>query len=147
MTKEPTTAEAGERTYSCTICGKVLRTETIEKVEPGHKHAFGTKWKFDEKNHWHECSCGEKSDEGAHISNNGIVTKASTTTEAGERTYSCTVCGKVLRTETIAKEVSSSETPRTGDESHILLWFILLGASMTGLICIVVFNRKKKSRR
>ena len=147
VTKEPTTAEAGERTYSCTICGKVLYTETIEKLEPGHKHDFGTKWKFDEKNHWHECSCGEKSDEGAHISNNGIVTKASTTTEAGERTYSCTVCGKVLRTETIAKEVSSSETPRTGDESHILLWFILLGASMTGLICIVVFNRKKKSRR
>lgn len=38
-----------------------------------------------------------------HISDNGTVTKQPTTSETGERTFKCTVCGSVLRTETIAK--------------------------------------------
>lgn len=38
-----------------------------------------------------------------HTSDNGTVTKQPTTSETGERTYKCTVCGCVIRTETIAK--------------------------------------------
>lgn len=37
----------------------------------GHTHKFGTDWKSDATNHWHECECGEKSDVAAHIDGNG----------------------------------------------------------------------------
>jgi hypothetical protein len=31
-----------------------------------HEHSFSQEWITDEDNHWHECSCGEKSDIGEH---------------------------------------------------------------------------------
>ena len=37
-----------------------------------------------------------------HSSDEGTVTKEPTCTEAGEKTYKCTVCGEVLKTEEIA---------------------------------------------
>ena len=36
----------------------------------GHEHKFGTDWKNDAINHWHQCECGEKADVGAHIDDN-----------------------------------------------------------------------------
>ena len=36
-----------------------------------HTHEFGTTWKTDANNHWKECECGEKSENAAHIDNNG----------------------------------------------------------------------------
>ena len=40
---------------------------------------------------------------------------------------------------------SGSKSPKTGDESHIGLWSVLLGASMLGLIMIILL--RKKARR
>ncbi|MDR0301503.1 MAG: DUF1566 domain-containing protein [Treponema sp.] len=45
-------------------------------TDDSHTHNFGTAWKSNATQHWHECSCGEKSDTANH------------TFEAGE----CTVC-------------------------------------------------------
>ncbi|MGN0577875.1 MAG: choice-of-anchor I family protein, partial [Ruminiclostridium sp.] len=56
----------------------------------------------DETGHWKNCTaCGEKLDFGAHISDGGVVTTAPTSTTSGLRTYSCKVCGYVIKTETI----------------------------------------------
>lgn len=38
-----------------------------------------------------------------HVEGDGIVTKAATCKENGERTYKCTICGEVVRTDVIAK--------------------------------------------
>lgn len=40
ITKEPTTSKAGERTQSCTICGQVLKTESIPKVSETNKYVY-----------------------------------------------------------------------------------------------------------
>ncbi len=67
-----------------------------------HTHNPATKWTSDSTGHWHTCpDCTEKVDFAAHISDNGTVTKPATETEEGVRTYKCTVCGYVMRTETI----------------------------------------------
>ena len=29
-------------------------------------HSYGSEWKYDADNHWHECTCGEKTDVAAH---------------------------------------------------------------------------------
>ena len=42
----------------CTECGHELQAAL--------GHSYGTEWKSDGTNHWHECSCGAKKDVGAH---------------------------------------------------------------------------------
>lgn len=36
-----------------------------------HNHSYSEDWKSDKDNHWKECSCGDKSELGAHASNDG----------------------------------------------------------------------------
>ncbi|MBQ4647868.1 MAG: hypothetical protein IJB76_01750, partial [Clostridia bacterium] len=38
--------------------------------EPPHEHEFSDEWVTDGENHWHECECGEKADEGSHSYDN-----------------------------------------------------------------------------
>ena len=103
VTKPATETETGIRTYKCSVCGYEMRTEIIEKLPESHKHSYGTEWKFDSNNHWHECDCGAKSDSAAHTEDSGTVTKPATETETGIRTYKCSICGYEMRTEIIEK--------------------------------------------
>lgn len=67
-----------------------------------HLHNISTEWTVTEDGHYHLCmEGGEQHDYAAHTSDGGVVTTEATTDHAGVRTYSCTVCGKVLGTETI----------------------------------------------
>lgn len=101
VTVQPTETTEGIRVYSCTVCGYVTRTETVPALNSEHTHSYGTAWKYDSTNHWHECSCGEKTDISQHISNGGVITVPPTATTAGVRVYSCYICGYAFRTETI----------------------------------------------
>ena len=102
ITTQPTETTEGEKVYKCAVCGCVIRTETLAKLD--HKHILNTNWSFDSNGHWHKCSaCSEKVDFAAHISDNGTVTKQPTETTEGEKTYKCTVCDYVIRTEPITK--------------------------------------------
>ena len=120
VTKAPTETEAGIKTYTCTVCGQT-RTEEIAKL--AHTHTFDTsKWAKDETNHWHAANCGhasEKKDLAAHTWDAGKVTKAPTETEAGVKTYTCTVCGQT-RTEEIAKlaHTHTFDTEWSKDETN-----------------------------
>ncbi len=101
VTLQPTETTTGTKIFKCSVCGYVMRTETVPVTGVEHVHDFGTDWKYDNTNHWHECSCGEKSDLAAHSENGGVVTLAPTGTTNGEMTYRCNVCGTITRTETI----------------------------------------------
>ena len=101
VTVQPTETTEGIRVYSCTVCGYVIRTETVPALASEHTHSYGTAWKYDSTNHWHECSCGEKTDISQHISNGGVITVQPTATTTGVRVYSCYICGYAFRTETI----------------------------------------------
>ena len=65
---------------------------TMTPAADGHTHNYGTDWKYDSTNHWHECSCGDKSDLTAH-SFKWLVDKEATATEKGAKHEECTVCG------------------------------------------------------
>jgi hypothetical protein len=58
-----------------------------------HKHSFGTAWISNETHHWHECSCGEKSEVADHTWN-WVETTAPTNTVDGEETRTCSICGE-----------------------------------------------------
>ena len=64
-----------------------------------HIHSFGTSWKTDTNNHWHECACGEKSNIETHTPID-LITTVATETADGLKIQECTVC-KLLKTQVI----------------------------------------------
>ena len=70
----------------------VLTDLTMTPAADGHTHKYGTEWKYDETNHWHECEDGEKADITAHAFKQ-IIDKKATATEKGSKHEECTVCG------------------------------------------------------
>ena len=62
-----TATTSGSKHKECTVCGYTMTTETIPATGGGeHTHSYGSEWKNDADNHWHECSCGDKKDTAAH---------------------------------------------------------------------------------
>ena len=88
----------GSKHKECTVCKKVLETATIPATGSTHTHSYGTEWKYDGTNHWHECECGDKADIAAHSASEWIVDTAATETADGAKHRECTVCKKVLET-------------------------------------------------
>ena len=91
ITTEATEQAAGVKTYTCTVCGDTSRTEEIPVLEHTHKVTEG-EWKWNDTQHWHECSCGEHSDVADHAWSEEITTPA-TCEQMGVKTLTCTVCG------------------------------------------------------
>ncbi len=114
VTTAPTQTTEGVRTYKCSVCSHVMRTETIDKLPPGHIHDYGTAWKSDAANHWREClGCGDRQNIAQHVEDSGTVTTAPTQTTEGTRTYKCNVCGRIMRTEAIPATGTGGDN--TGD--------------------------------
>ena len=137
ISKEATCAEAGEKIYTCKVCGET-KTEAIEALG----HAYSEEWTVDREatceeagSKSHHCTrlgCDSKSEVTeiaalGHEWGEGKETKAPTCTEAGEKTYTCTRCN-ATKTEAIAalghnydtewtvdKEATTTET---GSKSH-----------------------------
>ena len=74
-----------------------------------HTHTYGSEWKNDADNHWHECACGDKKDTAAHTAGEWIIDTPATATTSGSKHKECTVCGYTMATETI---------PATGGSEH-----------------------------
>ena len=91
----------GSKHKECTVCKKVLETAPIPATGSSHTHSYGTEWKYDGTNHWHECACGDKADIAAHSAGEWIVDTAATETTDDAKHKECTVCKKVLETATI----------------------------------------------
>ena len=143
----PATATAdGTKHKECTVCGYTMATETIPATGGGeHTHSYGSEWKYDADNHWHECSCGDKADKAAHDFK-WIVDKEATATQNGSKHEECKVCG----CKKAAVEIPATGTPtdpdssQTGDNSNMLLWIALLFISGGAVIGITVYSKKKK---
>ena len=81
-----------------------------------HTHTYGTEWKSDAYKHWHECSCGAKSEEAAHTASDWITDTAATATTDGTKHKECTVCGYTMATETIPATGGGEHTHSYGSE-------------------------------
>lgn len=86
---EPTETTAGSKHRGCTVCPYVERV-TIDPLD--HEHDYSPNWSYNSYSHWHECSCGDKKDEGYHAFNGWVIDKPATATEAGHQYRACTVC-------------------------------------------------------
>ena len=157
-------------------------TEFEIKGTASHTHSYGSEWKQDATNHWHECACGDKADTAAHTFK-WIVDKNATATEEGSQHEECSVCGykkaavkipatndngsttkkndsttkkkssttkkngsNAKKNDTDTKTVNNS-SPKTGDESNLMLWIAMLWISGCTAISTTVVNKRKKYNR
>ena len=104
-----TATTSGTKHKKCTVCGYTMTIETIPATGGEHTHSYGSEWKNDADNHWHECSCGDKKDTAAHTAGEWIIDTPATATTDGSKHKECTVCGYTMATETI---------PATGGGEH-----------------------------
>ena len=163
VTKEATETEVGSRERGCTVC-EYVQVEIIPEI--GHEHGIHDEtWKYDETDHWQECSCGEKLNVANHTYGDWKVTKEATETEAGSRERGCAVC-EYVQTEAIpaagtgeptdstdptdssdsqGQQDPSGDTgsPQTGDGSDMALWISLMMASCGGVLGMLFYRRKK----
>ena len=169
--KEATATEKGSKHEECTVCGYKKAAVDIPKID-SHNHNYGTEWKYDETNHWHECEDGNKADITAH-NFKWIVDKEATATEKGSKHEECTVCGYKKTavdipaigfgnssddeankpTNTVSSESSSADqtnkpintaSPKTGNTDYMILWIVLLIAGGGVFITATAVDRKKK---
>ena len=89
--------------------------EVIPKL---HEHDPGEDWETGKDSHWHECECGEKSDEGEHEYKDG----------------ECVVCE-------MADPDFVLTTPDTSDNSLLALWVVLMAVSAAAFVLVIL--RKK----
>ena len=168
--RKATTTEKGSKHEECTVCGYKKAAVDIPKID-SHNHNYGTEWKYDETNHWHECEDGEKADITAHAFKQ-IIDKKATATEKGSKHEECTVCGYKKTavdiptigfgsssndeankpTNTVSSESSSADqtnkpintaSPKTGNTDNMILWIVLLIAGGV-FIAATAVDRKKK---
>ena len=155
----PATATTdGSKHKECTVCGYTMTIETIPATGGGeHTHSYGSDWKNDATNHWHECSCGDKADKAAHDFK-WVVDKEATATQKGSKHEECRVCGykkaavEIPATGSTTKPTDPTQTnsntgaegPKTGDNSNMILWIALLFVSGGVVIGITVYSKKKK---
>ena len=157
------TAE-GAKHKECTVCKKVLETATIPATGSSHTHSYGTDWKYDDTNHWHECECGDKADTAAH-SFQWVIDKAATKETTGIRHEECTVCGAKRSENTVIDKLpdsgntgntgggdnntdkpgkdDSTKSPKTGDSSNLIGWLAALFVS-GGVLTVLGLNGKKR---
>ena len=169
--KEATATEKGSKHEECTVCGYKKAAVDIPKID-SHNHNYGTEWKYDSTNHWHECEDGEKADITAH-NFKWIIDKEATTAEKGSKHEECTVCGYKKTAvdipvtdfrkssddqpnkpiNTVSSESSSADqtnkpintaSPKTGNTDNMILWIVLLIAGGGAFITATAVDRKKK---
>ena len=95
-----TLADANSATTTFVMPAGAVSVKATYKAAP-HTHSYGSDWKSDADKHWHECSCGDKSEEAAHTAGDWITDTAATATTDGTKHKECTVCGYVMETATI----------------------------------------------
>ena len=107
ITKEATCTRKGEKTYTCSACG-ATKTEEIplsehKEVKDAAVESTCTKAGKTEGSHCSVCGKILKEQKETpfkdHTWDEGKITKASTCTKKGTKTFTCTVCGKTRNQE------------------------------------------------
>ena len=161
-----TLTDATKATTTFTMPGNAVKIEaTYKDAPPSHTHSYGTDWKYDDTNHWHECECGDKADTAAH-NFQWVIDKAATKEATGIKHEECTVCGAKRSENTVIDKLpdggntgntgsgdnntdkpgkdDSTKSPQAGDSSNLIGWLAALFVSGGVLTVLGASGKKRK---
>lgn len=105
-------------------------TEPTDPIAGPHTHVFDGVYRYDGKQHWLECECGERTAVADHIVTEWKTVTPATKDAAGVRKGVCAVCGAEI-TETVPYQ------PVSEDGGNSLSW-LLIAAIVMGAIALLV---------
>jgi putative LPXTG-motif protein cell wall anchor domain protein len=164
-----TLADATKATTTFTMPGNDVKLEaTYKDAPPSHTHSYGTEWKYDDTDHWHECECGDKADTAPH-SFQWEIDKAATKEATGIKHEECNICGAKRSENTVIDKLpdggntdntgssdnntdkpgndNSTKCPQTGDSSNHIGWLAALYVSGGVLTLLGVSGKKRKESK
>lgn len=145
---EATCTTDGSKSIHCKNCDATKNNAAI----PAVGYSYGD-WQYNEDSHWKECSvCKNKTTETKHDFKWALDREA-TFSAVGSKHEECTVCGyKKAAVEIPAAGGTNtgpgtadnppSDVPQTGDTSNIVLWFMLMIASLGGVCASFLYGKK-----
>ena len=113
-------------------------------TEDDHVHEFSEAWSKDGDKHWHECACGEKSQEAPHSMEWTVVTEATKKADGTEQGV-CSVCGY---TETRSLAYEKDEDGEIGFMRYVFIGIIvLIVVIVIGLVISGIAESRRRKRR
>ena len=113
-------------------------------AEDEHVHEFAESWSKDADKHWHECACGEKTQEAPHSMEWTVVTEATKKAEGTEQGV-CSVCGY---TETRSLAYEKDEDGEIGFMRYVFIGIIvLIVVIVIGLVISGIAESRRRKRR
>ena len=109
-----------------------------------HSHEFSSTWSMDADSHWHECACGEKTQEAPHSMEWTVVTEATKKAEGTEKGV-CSVCGY---TETRSLAYEEDSDGGIGFMRYVFIGIIvLIVLAVVGLVISSIAESRRRKRR
>lgn len=113
-------------------------------AEDEHVHEFAESWSKDADKHWHECACGEKTQEAPHSMEWTVVTEATKKAEGTEQGV-CSVCGY---TETRSLAYEKDEDGEISFMRYVFIGIIvLIVVIVIGLVISGIAESRRRKRR
>ena len=113
-------------------------------AEDEHVHEFAESWSKDGDKHWHECACGEKSQEAPHSMEWTVVTEATRKADGTEQGV-CSVCGY---TETRSLAYEKDEDGEISFMRYVFIGIIvLIVVIVIGLVISGIAESRRRKRR
>lgn len=113
-------------------------------AEDEHVHEFAESWSKDGDKHWHECACGEKTQEAPHSMEWTVVTEATRKAEGTEQGV-CSVCGY---TETRSLAYEKDEDGEISFMRYVFIGIIvLIVVIVIGLVISGIAESRRRKRR
>ena len=113
-------------------------------TEDEHVHEFSEAWSKDADKHWHECACGEKTQEAPHSMEWTVVTEATKKVPGTEQGV-CSVCGY---TETRSLAYEKDSDGGIGFMRYVFIGIIvLIVVIVIGLVISGIAESRRRKRR
>ncbi len=104
-------------------------------TDPNHEHSYGRAWIYDDERHWHECECGDKSNDAGHVMTWELVREA-TKKQPGEERGECGVCDYET-----TREVEYVKPAEDGK------WILYVGIGAIVLVLVLMIASTAKQKR
>ena len=109
-----------------------------------HQHSYSELWSYDDKTHWRECSCGDRSQQGTHSMEWTVLREASKKA-AGEEQGQCSVCGYSTQ-----RELEYASAGQKGVARYVI-WglggLVALTLAVLAVDSIIAGRRRRRRRR
>ena len=114
-----------------------------------HEHSYSSVWESNDISHWHQCTCGDHSDEAFHTYEWTTVKAASKTVD-GEQKGVCSVCGHETvqpipaGTQTDEEPPAAEKAPAKRSSGSVLM--VILGVLAVAVVAGAAFLIRKVLR-